>query len=128
MMGLHLTAIRIGSALVALGLTVALFYLGSRPEAVGLFRPPWDKVAHAVLFGILALALWGTSGGKRPLLAVVITLAFGMLDEWRQQFLPGRSIDWVDLVADGIGAVCAVYLGEMLSRSDKAKTRPKIPR
>jgi VanZ family protein len=31
-------------------------------------------------------------------------VAYGVTDEWHQSFVPGRSADAIDLVADAVGA------------------------
>jgi len=69
-----------------------------------------DKLLHAteyaVLGGLLVPAL--RAAGLRPsaavVAAVVIASAFGATDEFHQSFVPGRSADVADWVADTIGA------------------------
>jgi len=51
------THLRLASAVAALLLVVGLFVGGAQPVAVGLFAPPWDKLAHAGVFGVLAVLL-----------------------------------------------------------------------
>jgi len=89
-------------------LTVGLFYLGSQPFAVGLFDPPYDKIAHFVLFFALASVFWLAVGGRWSLLVVLFVAGLGALDEWHQAYLPGRSVDLSDFLADLAAAVCAV--------------------
>ena len=43
-------------------------------------------------------------------LAVLIVSAFGVTDEWHQSFVPGRSCDVFDWLADTAGAALAVAL------------------
>jgi len=43
-------------------------------------------------------------------LAVLIVSAFGVTDEWHQSFVPGRSCDVFDWLADTTGAALAVTL------------------
>jgi hypothetical protein len=43
-------------------------------------------------------------------LAVLIVSAFGVTDEWHQSFVPGRSCDVFDWLADTLGAALAVTL------------------
>jgi VanZ family protein len=40
----------------------------------------------------------------------VVTSAFGASDEWHQSFVPGRSAEVADWVADTAGAACAAVL------------------
>jgi VanZ family protein len=76
----------------------------------------WDKVLHlseyaglAVLFG-RALAAEGFSFGSTGLLAALLTSAYGATDEYHQWFVPMRTSDLHDWIADttggAIGAVC----------------------
>lgn len=75
-----------------------------------------DKVAHAggyaLLGGLVIRALAGGFG--RPvhrmtaLLAVAITVLYGVSDEWHQSLVPGRVADAADVAADAVGAVIAV--------------------
>jgi VanZ family protein len=75
---------------------------------------PIDKVAHLVVYGILgALAAFGwRRAGRWPALAwpLLLSLVVGVADEWRQQAVPGRSPDGIDLLMDAIG----IALGAML--------------
>ena len=76
---------------------------------------PWmpyvRNFAHAVLFGVQALLIGlalrpGPVG--RPvgiwLVASTLALAYGVLTEWRQSELPGRTASGLDVVTDAIGA------------------------
>lgn len=104
------------SALAAVLLVAGLFVGGAQPMAVGLFAPPWDKVVHASLFGVLAtllaVALRGAHllhgrnaiGMSQALLwAALLALMVGGADEIHQLWLPGRSAGWDDLLADATG-------------------------
>jgi VanZ family protein len=74
-----------------------------------------DKTLHLVTFGGLTLvslrALAGASwrGVTRWTLigACLITLLYGVKDEWQQSYTPGRTPDPMDLLADLGGAVAA---------------------
>lgn len=47
--------------------------------------------------------------------AIAIVVAYGVSDEWHQRFVPGRSADVLDLLADAAGAVIAVTLAWLAS-------------
>lgn len=103
----------------------ALIYLASSvPAGDGRLpfpdTPGLDKVAHALSFGILAAllaqSLRSTGELASLMLAVVLTSAYGVADEWRQQFTPGRDADVLDWVADTGGAVLAAALVWFLRR------------
>lgn len=101
----------------AIGWAAFLFVLSSQPA---LPSPPGinDKMAHALGYGLLGvLCLIGLTEGewtgvtwRRGLLAVMLAVAYGVTDEFHQSFVPGRSPDVADLVADAVGAGLAVGL------------------
>jgi len=93
----------------------ALFFASSGP---GVELPPGrsvDKVLHAGAYGVLAgLAAWAlTRGALRSatgpvlLAAWLLATAYGATDEFHQYFVPGRSADVADLLADALGALAA---------------------
>ncbi|MFT4901720.1 MAG: VanZ family protein [Lentimonas sp.] len=76
-----------------------------------------DKLAHFLVFGLLATSLLRVipprlAGWKGAILVVLITSSYGGLDELRQSFTPGRSVEFKDWIADTLGActACVVYL------------------
>ena len=83
-------------------LTLALFVGGAQPEAVGLFEPPLDKVVHFFYYAIVAVC-FGRLIGLNVLLTFGIALSIGLADEIHQIYLPGRSADVDDLIADALG-------------------------
>lgn len=99
--------LRLFAALTAIGLPMGLFVGGAQPVAVGLIPVPWDKLAHAGVFAVLAAAMGYASGWRGwPMLLTGFGYAIGIgaLDEWHQMHLPGRSAGLDDLVADAAGA------------------------
>lgn len=79
--------------------------------------PLRDKGAHFLAYGALGFwvahavrATWlGKKSGRRKalktlVLAWAITFGWGLLDELHQAYVPGRSPELLDLVADAIGA------------------------
>lgn len=85
-----------------------LFWGGSQPVAVGLFKPPFDKLAHFAAFGVLGLLLWVGFRGRWPLLIIMLVGCVGALDEWRQAFLPGRAVSFGDFAMDVTAVVVVV--------------------
>jgi VanZ family protein len=84
--------------------------------------PGWpfqDKVLHAGVYGLLA-ALWVRAfntleawrGHKRLLLVtgVVLGTLYGLSDEWHQSFVPARTADAADLLADFIGCAAGSWI------------------
>ena len=91
--------------------------------------PQQDKILHFVFFlgggTVLAasLRLLAMLQGIRLLLAVALVMGLlGALDEYNQQFIPGRSgLSFEDWVADMSGAVAGVGLLSLLVT--KVRTR-----
>jgi VanZ family protein len=75
-----------------------------------------DKVAHAVVFGVLAILIRYAFGrstrmpGWQSFAAVLVATAYGAIDELHQSFVPGRTADVWDFVADAGGATFLVAL------------------
>lgn len=96
---------------------MALIWVLSSLElgGVSLLRhfPFGDKGVHFIEYGGLgflvahaAMRTWPRHQPMRTLaLAVFVTALWGLLDEIHQAFVPGRSSEALDLVADGAGAV-----------------------
>jgi len=70
-----------------------------------------DKVAHFGFYGVAGFlcALWrresGRSGRRAVAFAVVFVVLLGASDEIHQRWIPGRSMDFLDWVADIAGGV-----------------------
>lgn len=70
-----------------------------------------DKLYHAGAFSGLAFLLaWSLTARrialrKMTLIVVLICVGYGVVDEWTQQFVAGRTCDIFDLAADCIGAL-----------------------
>ena len=69
------------------------------------------KVAHFSVYGLLATLLVRLGRGPRAVwLALLATSLYGASDEWHQYFVPGRSCEFGDWVADTTGAALAIAL------------------
>ncbi len=100
-----------------------IFWLSSLPDAGGVLgRLPEgsDKVVHAGAFGVLSALLTVATG--RPLVGVLLAVAYGVSDEVHQRFVPGRYADPLDLVADTVGAVLGASLVGYLLRRGRRPT------
>lgn len=76
-----------------------------------------DKVVHFIFFVVLAFLVeraLRAQGIARVVLTVLIALAaFGALDEFVQQFIPGRDMELFDWLADVAGAVVGVTIARL---------------
>lgn len=72
-----------------------------------------DKAIHFFVFGLLATLVLRTGAvwrreSWRGWIAVFAVAVFGVLDEFRQSFTPGRYVEFADWAADTLGACVAV--------------------
>ncbi len=85
-----------------------------RPQGAPLFI---DKVAHFVLYCGFGYVFARSEDGRRrrglwPLLAAALLAALvGMVDEFYQGFVPNRSRELADWLADLAGGACGGLLG-----------------
>jgi hypothetical protein len=110
----------------ALAWAALLFALSATPgDADGfdwplLSLPGADKVAHAGLYAVLGGLLRLASG--RTGLAVAWAGAYGVSDEVHQAFVPGRSPDPLDWLADVVGAWVGATLVAGAARRARRRT------
>lgn len=76
----------------------------------------WDKMNHLLAFASLALcALLGYRAPRALQLGLLAALlAYGGLIEVLQQFVPTRSAEWADLLADAIGIGIGTLVSALL--------------
>lgn len=94
----------------------AIFVASHNPAPPGAAGWINDKLAHAAVYGVLALAylraLTGSMRGpfatRALLAAVALAGSYGVTDEFHQAFIPSRQPDALDLAADLAGAAMAV--------------------
>lgn len=91
-----------------------------------------DKLLHAVEFGGLSFLLFRAlfrasplSGrtGAAALAGALLATLYAATDEWHQSFVPGRSGEPADLVADAAGAFAACALAPLYGRFARAGNR-----
>ena len=82
-----------------------------------------DKLLHMCLYGLMAVlvAMAMQRPGRplpwrRALIVVLITVAYGVTDEYHQSFVPGRLAGADDGLADAAGAVLGVAWYVLVSR------------
>jgi VanZ family protein len=118
-----------GRIALPLAWMAVLWFLSSLPGTTeglaGWYVPELlHEAAHPVVYAILvtswhwALAPqpWGT-----PLASFGLSMAYAIIDELHQGFVPGRTSSMADLFADGAGA--AVGLALVIARARRARDR-----
>jgi len=119
--------------LLPVGWMAVLWHLSATPAvpaaAAWIELPAWVQNAfHVPLYAVLGLAWYGALRGvasrrMAALLAVVATIAYGVVDEWHQAFVPGREASGGDVVLDAVGALAAIA-GVYALRRWRHRTRP----
>lgn len=120
-----------GPAWAAMAVIFAASGVSSVPSAVraiddGLWHGAGYGVLAALLLRALAAARWDGVTGRTAVLAAALATLYGATDELHQWFVPGRSAQWSDLVADAAGAAAAcgaLWLWRALS----VRGRPHSP-
>jgi VanZ family protein len=98
--------------LPAVAWSVVIFNLSSRSHLPGPDQPGFDKVAHFGAYALLGwLLVWAADRSLLPLVVgAVLGLLYGATDEIHQMFVPGRSPDVRDWVADAAGVLAATFV------------------
>ncbi len=92
-------------------MAATIFLASSRSTVAAPGVSNFDKIAHFSVYGLLATLLVRLGRGPRAVwLALLATSLYGVSDEWHQSFVPGRSCEVADWMADTLGAVLALTL------------------
>ncbi len=98
------------------------FLLTSLPNPqVEVPIPYADKVAHFCFYGVMGFlcALWQRESGHGAKASILIGLLFasmvGAVDEVHQYWIPGRSMDLFDWIADTAGGGAGALFSALLS-------------
>jgi VanZ family protein len=109
--------------LPALAMMAAIFAFSSIPSREMPSFGFWDtlvkKGGHMAGYGLLALAFWYALRWDRKLLwlALVLSLAYAISDEFHQSFVPGRHPSWLDaLLIDPAGSILSLGLASRIRR------------
>jgi len=103
-------ALRLACGVAAAAMAVQVIFLAEPRFAVTIVNATWDKMVHFLYFGTMAFFAW-IAADKRYALAVWATVLFiGAVDETHQAYVPGRSSDIHDWLADGLGAAAALLV------------------
>ncbi|NUQ82927.1 MAG: VanZ family protein [Bacteroidetes bacterium] len=104
----------------AIGYMCLIFFLSSIPgkTLTPIFELSADKLIHLAEYwglGFLLLRWWsGTTLGQKRIRLYLVVLLFGMffafVDETWQGFIPGRSKDPLDFLADTTGIIISILI------------------
>lgn len=113
-----------------------LFILTSLPSGMAITTDVSDKINHFGAYGLLSVFLYTAlhfqnkyiTMKKYPAIFTVLIASFyGALDEIHQIYVPGRSAELLDWLADILGSITAViitkYLLEYLKRTEFEKSK-----
>ncbi len=110
--------------------TAAILWLTLAPRPLGDMKPELfpgaDKVAHAIMFGGLALMIyvdksrstgWSSLHAAFVVVAMLAVIIFGTIIEFVQGGMGmGRSFDIYDILADAAGAISVAALWYLFTR------------
>ena len=92
-----------------------IFFLSHQPgDTLNLpIFPGADKLVHMIAYGVLSATVIFSfppevrtkRRGVVLTAAVFVPLLYGLSDEYHQSYVPGRSTEFLDLVADGAGGL-----------------------
>ena len=97
----------------------------------GKIEPPLRSLAHMFCFAVLGglyfllYASFGFFGAMRFCLSVGCTVAYAVFDEIHQYFVPGRSLQLVDIAVDTAGALLAVGMLSLIFYSAQKRRKNK---
>ncbi len=85
-----------------------------------------DKIVHMGLFGSLALSLFvhfellkdaRYKSSRAKAIALIICILYGIgMEYYQKYFVPNRGFEVLDMLADAIGALCALPLFELFAK------------
>ncbi|HSL98512.1 MAG TPA: VanZ family protein [Candidatus Limnocylindria bacterium] len=106
--------------IVWVGLTFLLTSLPNPRLSVNI--PYLDKAAHLGVYGVMGLLcnLWrresGVSAGRAVLESLLFAAMTGAVDEAHQHWIPGRSMEFLDWMADTLGGGTGAVFSLLLPR------------
>jgi VanZ family protein len=94
-------------------LVLAIGWLAFMPDPPQSADTGRDKLNHLLAFTAVSACGWMAWGTARHRAAGVVlgALAYGAFIELVQARIPGRSGEWADLLADGLGIAIGVGVG-----------------
>ena len=108
-----ITILGVRLAVIALAFYWLLIFAGTHlPKVPDIATSLNDKVKHfAAFFGLATLLCYVTTSRqlvKRFVAIGIVAMVYAALDEMTQSFIPGRTPDVMDFVADSVGVWSAI--------------------
>jgi VanZ family protein len=108
-----------------------IFILSSQDLGIRIHVHHLDKAVHMIEFAIMASFLsfgffnvLNASTATKIIATFFFGLGLGVLDEFHQHYIPGRTMDAQDAAADTVGVACGIliylYLRKKRKRAAKA--------
>ena len=94
-------------------LVMAVLFAASSASDTSVVPPVFsDKVLHLGAYALLGMTVFRALADARferltpglAMWAILFCILYGVSDEFHQSFVPGRTPDAKDLIADGVGA------------------------
>ena len=104
----------IGSFSVLVLLTYLHFMQAPSIDPINLNQV--DKLAHVLMFFLTMMWFMNVTPKPHQLLVGVSLIVYGLVLEYIQMnFLPERTFEWLDWIADGIGVVLCFFIVRVLT-------------
>lgn len=99
-------------------LSAAIILVGTSIPRLPMPPGTWDKAWHFAGYAQFGVTLGWSVGGpwRQRLAALAVIVVFGLLDEVHQYWIPGRSADAADWLADIAGGATGLALITALTR------------
>ena len=110
---------------ILFGYCVLLIILSSIPGNYALKSNPFDKILHFGAYAILSFLLYYALSIQNKLLLIrkfpgiftfLLAFIFGLLNEFHQLFIPSRSFNKFDLLANLLGSLVVILFIKFTSR------------
>lgn len=107
--------LRLGPLVVMAAIFFTSSLSGSAPDGMlsqvpSALHDPLHVPAYTALAATLCLALPRQRGWRTALLVGILTMGYGLFDEWHQSFVPGRQVSAADLGRDALGCGLGLWL------------------
>ena len=113
---------------------IILFVMTSLPSTMSISVGVSDKIEHFGAYGLLSVFLflalkfqskYSVLSDYPATFTIIIASLYGIIDEFHQLYIPGRSAEFYDWLADFSGSILAVIILRLLFYKFEGKNRQK---